>query len=463
MNSELVSNVIIPRITEITGIIINPIHKKNIEYYIECKANESKISFEEYCNLLIPNSVEFEKLINAATTNETCFFREKSQFDFLKDKVFPLYKGKKLVIWSGACASGEEPISLYALATHCGVCPEIYASDIDSNELKLFKKGDYSKFSFNAEGKEFHHLLESSKCGTFKNEGFSLNKEIFDHIKINRFNLAGETLPDFFELADMIFIRNVFIYFDNNLRKKILYSAAKKLSPGGYIFLSVSEICCVGPELIPPSLIKINYGKVYFFVKKDGDNPFIKISNENKLAATKSSNSLSVDKRINKLKIKRNLNTQNLLITKDEKTTEKSSVKDVFSKLNELLSIKNYSAAEKLINSYEPSFSEQFYKEYFFALIYKSKNEFEVAERHFVLAETLKPFFWPSYFYHGIMLKDNGKNSSAMKYFENCIKYLETYINDEKTDFDFLTESFSPSYFYNLCKKLVLMGDENED
>ena len=116
-----------------------------------------------------------------------------------------------------------------------------------------------------------------------------VRKEFADYVPVRVFFNKDEisvyrntevNSDDFFELADMIFIRNVFIYFDNNLRKKILYSAAKKLSPGGYIFLSVSEICCVGPELIPPSLIKINYGKVYFFVKKDGDNPFIKISNE---------------------------------------------------------------------------------------------------------------------------------------------------------------------------------------
>ena len=158
-NSEIISQIIIPRITKNTGIRISPIYEKNIEKYVEKNALEKSLPFEEYCDLLVPDTVEFENLINAATTNETYFFRERLQFEFLQEKVFPAFLGKKLVIWSGACASGEEPISLYSLALSCGVKPEIYASDIDSDELAYFEKGVYTKYSLNQDGKTFHHLF----------------------------------------------------------------------------------------------------------------------------------------------------------------------------------------------------------------------------------------------------------------------------------------------------------------
>ena len=148
-NTEIISQIIIPRITKNTGIRVSPIYEKNIEKYVEKAALEKSLDFKDYCDLLVPDTVEFEKLINAATTNETYFFREKSHFEFLQKTILPFYRGKELVIWSGACSSGEEPISLYALLKFWGVKPKIYASDIDSNELDLFKKGVYSKYSFN--------------------------------------------------------------------------------------------------------------------------------------------------------------------------------------------------------------------------------------------------------------------------------------------------------------------------
>ena len=164
---EIVSSIIVPKITENTGIKISPIHENTLALHIEKMAEERGITFEEYCDLLVPNTKEFDALINVATTNETYFFRERLQFEFLQEKVFPAFLGKKLVIWSGACASGEEPISLYSLALSCGVKPEIYASDIDSDELAYFEKGVYTKYSLNQDGKDFHHLLEETDTGKF--------------------------------------------------------------------------------------------------------------------------------------------------------------------------------------------------------------------------------------------------------------------------------------------------------
>lgn len=441
-NSEIISQIIIPRITKNTGIRVSPIYEKNIEKYVEKAALEKSLPFEEYCDLLVPDTVEFENLINAATTNETYFFREKAHFEFLQKTILPFYRGKELVVWSGACSSGEEPVSLYALLKFWGVKPKIYASDIDSNELDLFKKGVYSKYSFNVDGKEFHKILEETKTGSFENEKFILNQDIFNHITVKQFNLAGKRLPDFFDKADIIFLRNVFIYFDNNLRKEVLNLAAEKLTPGGLIFLSVSEICCIDSDLIPDSMEKVNNGSIYFLMKKDGTKSVL-------INTIAPKTEFKVPKKIEKKDC-----CDSIIAPKTVETSVKNTdAKLVFEKVNSLLSQNKFDDALNYLDDYEPHLGEKFYKEYFYALICKESGKMDDAIKHFVLAETINPSFWPAHFNHGMLVKECGKDEFAKRCFEKCLLPLKDYIDSEKKDFDFLMESFSPTYFYELCKK----------
>lgn len=441
-NSEIISTIIIPRITKTTGIRVSPIYEKNITKYVENAATKKSLSFKDYCDLLVPETVEFEKLINAATTNETYFFREKSHFEFLQRVILPFFRGKELVIWSGACSSGEEPISLYALLNFCGVKPKIYASDIDSNELDLFKKGVYSKYSFNNDGKEFHKILEDTKTGSFENEKFILNQDVFNHITVKQFNLAGKKLPDFFDKADIIFLRNVFIYFDNDMRKEVLKLAAEKLAPGGIIILSVSEICCIDSSLIPDSMEKVNNGQIYFLIKKDRPKSVL-------VDAIVPKNELKIPKKIDKKDY-----DDSIFVSKTVDTNEKTTdAKVVFEKVNSLLSQNKFDEALEFLNDYEPILGEKFYKEYFYAVIYKENGKVDDAIKHFLLAETINPLFWPAHFNHGMLVKERGKEDFAKHCFEKCLLPLKDYIDSNKKDYDFLMESFSPTYFYELCKK----------
>ena len=463
---NFVSSVIVPRITENTGIRISPIHEKSLELHIEKMAFERGLSFEKYCDLLVPSSKEFEALINVATTNETYFFRERIQFEFLQKKIFPAYTGKKIVMWSGACASGEEPVSLYSLAISCGVRPEIHASDIDSNELAHFKKGIYTKYSLNQDGKEFHPLLEETLTGQFKDGKFYLNEHIFESIKIHQYNLANKVLPDFFDKADIVFLRNVFIYFDNNLRKEILEKAAEKLIPGGLLFLSVGEICCIGNDLIPQCLEKRNFGKVYYFIKKGGTNSLLSallIDKEKDSSSNLENLTAFINKKIeakNEKEKKEEEKSIKYVLEAMLPPSENRTPKEIFTKVNMFLSQKNYEGAKDFLKDYNPTFQEKFYKEYYLALIFKYQMNYEEAVKHFVLAETMCSTFWPAYFYHGLILRDQGKEVVANRCLEKCIKHLESYLDSKNDAYDFLTESFSPEYFYSLCKKYVLEGEK---
>ena len=133
---------------------------------------------------------------------------------------------------------------------------------------------------------------------------------------------------------------------------------------------------------------------------------------------------------------------------------------EVFLEVNHCLSQGNYAKAYELLENYHPNYSEKFYKEYFLALTYKADMNYDEAIRHFSVAETICPNFWLAYFNHGLLLKEQKKESAAMRCFEKCMTYIESYIDSKNTSFDFLSEEFSAEYFYSLCKKYVLGGDE---
>ena len=133
---------------------------------------------------------------------------------------------------------------------------------------------------------------------------------------------------------------------------------------------------------------------------------------------------------------------------------------EIFDRVNIFLSQRRYKESLQFLEEYLPEFSEKFYKEYFLGLVFKAEQNYDEAIKHFSIAETICPNFWPAFFNHGILLKEQNKENAAKRCFEKSIACIEKYIDSKNSDFDFLTESFSPEYFYSLCKKYVLGGDE---
>lgn len=259
-------------LTEKTGIIPLASHKQGISSFLEKKHSEftPEQNFLSYYNVLLVDSHEMELFINAATVNETYFFREESQFAFLKKDVLPYWKimnpGKKLKMWSAASSSGEEAYSLALLALSMGIVPEITATDIDTEVLAKCAEGTYTKNSIRVhDGIMFHPLLSAYT----KNDGrIVFPKEVKQFVSPKRFNLmdAGKNL--FSPMGqDIIFIRNVFIYFSPEVKKTILAGLAKSLNQGGYLFVSMNEIASLDSAIMPPDLVKECSGRVFFFKK----------------------------------------------------------------------------------------------------------------------------------------------------------------------------------------------------
>lgn len=186
------------------------------------------------------NSSELETALELITTNETFFFREEKHFDFLKNKILPAFSpNKEFKIWSGACSTGEEPYSIAMLLQTSYQAPwSLMASDVNLSVVNHAKKGIYldDRTSLLPEGYRKQHCMK----GTEEFSGYlRVNPKLRNRINFFQNNL----LDDMSHLGsfDVIFLRNVMIYFDDETKQAVIDKICRLLNPNGYLFISHSE------------------------------------------------------------------------------------------------------------------------------------------------------------------------------------------------------------------------------
>ncbi len=261
---------IIALISRQTGIIPRESHKSGILNFIEKRKKEINFNGLDYYNYICLNKSELDLLLNNATVNETYFFREESQFNLLKNKILPDMRAKMglspIRIWSAAASSGEEIYSLYLLATSLGIRTECTATDINTTVLQKCENGMYKTNSVKAvDGAKFHYLLAPYLT---KDKEVLIPEEISSKIDRRQINLskADAIFP---KNINLVFIRNVFVYFTSEMRKAILQKiVTDSLAPDGYIFLSMNEIATIDATIIPKGLEKCSDGNVFYLHKK---------------------------------------------------------------------------------------------------------------------------------------------------------------------------------------------------
>lgn len=237
---------------------------------------EKHTSVLGYKNEILSDDGLFTELVNESTVNETYFFREERQFSLLRDKVFPQWKmmfgAARIKIWSAACSYGEEAYSLALLAKACGLNCTITASDINSIVLDHCKNGVFLDSSIRSvDGIAFQSLIEPYKTG---NRMIAFGDEIKDSIVTKKINLSVIDSPSVRLLLpknqNIIFLRNVFIYFNQELRAKVLRILAENcLAEDGILFVSMSEIAQLDSDIVPPCLEKVADGSVFYFHKRE--------------------------------------------------------------------------------------------------------------------------------------------------------------------------------------------------
>ncbi|MFH0974641.1 MAG: CheR family methyltransferase [Spirochaetota bacterium] len=206
-------------------------------------------SYNDYYNYIdgLPDrSKEIEALLDVVSTNETYFFRNERQFEALSKECLPdiarkKQHDKKLRIWSAGCSTGEEPYTI-------GICIlellnlfhdwqiEILATDIAASVLEFAKKGIYSGRRIDKVKPDFlkKYFLNDPNDPEF----FSIKGEIKKLVNFKMLNLFKDPYP---VNMDIIFCRNVMIYFDKEHQKKLLSGFYNSIYKKGFLFLGHSE------------------------------------------------------------------------------------------------------------------------------------------------------------------------------------------------------------------------------
>ena len=231
-------------IYEVAGISLSDHKKALVMGRLAPRIRHYKLAtYGEYFRLLNSGkqTAELQIAVDLLTTNETYFFREPKHFDFLREHILRDHKpGRQLRVWSAASSTGEEPYSIaMTLAAALGEGPwEIMASDLSSRVLERARSGHYAM----ERAKNIPRPLLSKYClkGIDSQDGtFLIEPKLKNRIHFTQINL-NNSLPQIGEF-DVIFLRNVMIYFDVATKREVIERMLPQLRRGGYLIVGHSE------------------------------------------------------------------------------------------------------------------------------------------------------------------------------------------------------------------------------
>lgn len=210
-------------------------------------------SFHEYYQMVLEDStgLELVNLLDAISTNMTSFWREPKHFEFLGQELLPALLQQSRGahhwrFWSAGCSSGEEPytmamVLMNALAQKDLSGVKIYASDINTQVLNQAQRGIYPMNRVEPLSQEWRRRFFQK--GVSQWEGYvRIKPEVKQLVEFFRFNLM-DPFP-FKEEIDVIFCRNVMIYFEKATQTELVRKFHNCLKPGGYLFIGHSESLC---------------------------------------------------------------------------------------------------------------------------------------------------------------------------------------------------------------------------
>lgn len=205
-------------------------------------------NFAEYLRFVLsdPTKREMTDLVSRLTTNHTYFMRETRHFDFFRDTVLPYLKAaspqRDLRVWSAGCSSGEEPYTLaMIMADFFGGekylwDTKVLATDISVDVLAAAEKGAYAAEAVNS-------LPAAWRLNYFRQTGpgeFSVTDRLRSEVIFRVFNLMDAVFP-FRKKFQVIFCRNVMIYFDAKTKINLVNKFYELTEPGGYLFIGHTE------------------------------------------------------------------------------------------------------------------------------------------------------------------------------------------------------------------------------
>jgi chemotaxis protein methyltransferase CheR len=184
---------------------------------------------------------ELDRLIDALVVGETYLFRELEQLKLIVARfLLPMIEaGKRPRVWSAACATGEEPVTLAMLLAEAGVLSnvELVASDLSERALARARSGTLSR-------RALRSVIAPELCSTWLTEtrdGFLVSPRLLEAIDWRRVNLTDRAALDALGIFDVIVCRNVLIYFSDETTARVVENLSSALTPGGSLFVGISE------------------------------------------------------------------------------------------------------------------------------------------------------------------------------------------------------------------------------
>lgn len=219
------------------------------EYLVESRlmplARRRGVTVDDYVRSqrTAPNQLEFELIVEALTTNETSWFRDASPFQTLTEHIVPqtlatLPPGAPLRIWSAACSTGQEPysIAMTLLEVVNGLRRiEITATDLSGEVLEKADRGRYSQLEINRGLPAKFLVKHFAKSGA----EWQISEQLRSMVRFSKHNLL--TAPPLGGPYDIVFLRNVLIYFDVEVKRDILRRLRAVMRPGGFLVLGAAE------------------------------------------------------------------------------------------------------------------------------------------------------------------------------------------------------------------------------
>ncbi|UTF51563.1 protein-glutamate O-methyltransferase [Desulfomicrobium sp. ZS1] len=221
----------------------------------------------EYLQSLKGLEVELPQMVDAVTTNTTSFFREPKHFEYLSQIILPQWQkkhpGRTFAVWNAGCSSGEEPYTtaMTLMDYHQRVSPlrfTIVATDISTDILKKAARAVYEDEKIGTIPVEFRRkfLLRSKDKSR---RMVRIIPELRDTVSFRRLNFMDDF--QFREKMDLIFCRNVMIYFDKKTQNELVQKFCNHLEPGGYLFIGHSE-SLAGTDLPLKQLAPATYMRI---------------------------------------------------------------------------------------------------------------------------------------------------------------------------------------------------------
>jgi len=223
------------------------------------------VSVEDYINKINESSVQQKALIESVVISETSFFRNKTPFvtlqNYLERFVLNKKQDRPIRILCLPCATGEEPYSIAMVLLDMKMPAQnffIYAADISEEALKVAKSGIYSPYSFRGKDISFRDKYFSEKDGVYL-----LKQEVRDAVQFEQANILADNCLLGHQPYDIIFCRNLLIYFDEETKKKVLKVLIAHLAAEGVLFVGHAE----GTNISNFGLESLDYSMSFAFAR----------------------------------------------------------------------------------------------------------------------------------------------------------------------------------------------------